>query len=89
MIEQAEIHAQIANVRRVIEKRSALNPGEVRYKVLLKELDRVDREVMTHWPLDPEFSKSTRFGLFAVRELEDEPDLVDLLVSLDKALKRA
>jgi len=86
---QATIESLIAKIRTSVAERLRRNPDEIRYKALLAELERVEQQVRRSWPLDPGFSQSTRFGLFAVRELEDEPDLVEDLVALDKALKHS
>lgn len=74
---------------RVVSDSLAAAPGDIRYEALLKELDRVDREVAGNWPLDHDFARNTRFGLFAVPELEGEPYLVDPLYALDRMFKSA
>jgi hypothetical protein len=81
------IEALILKIKEMLAQRLMRSPDEIRYKALLTELEKVEQEIRKAWPLNREFAQSTRFGLFAVRELEDEPELVDQLVALDKSLK--
>ena len=69
-----------------MEKLQQASPESL-YEILLKELNRVGSLVANGWPLSAEDAANLRFGVFAVRELEDKPELSDKLVALDRRLK--
>ena len=82
MITREKALSEIHQAKNSVEKLQQASP-ENRYAALLNELNRVGSLVANGWPLSAEDAANLRFGLFAVRELEDKPDLSDQLVALD------
>jgi hypothetical protein len=82
MITREKALSEIHQAKNSVEKLQQASP-ENRYAALLNELNRVGSLVANGWPLSAEDAANLRFGLFAVRELEDKPELSDQLVALD------
>jgi hypothetical protein len=82
MITREKALSEIHKAKNSVEKLRQASP-ESRYEALLNELNRVGSLVANGLPLSAEDAANLRFGLFAVRELEDKPDLSDQLVALD------
>jgi hypothetical protein len=87
MVTKGEALSELRRMRSLLEKFQQEKRNDRRYDILLKELDRVEALVNASWPLPPKVAADLRFGLFAVRELDDEPSLSDELCALDKVLK--
>jgi len=87
MVTKEQALAAIDRVRRLVKERQQGDPSDVRYPILLKEFDRVERLIEMGWPLAAKDAADLRFGLFGVKEVEDDPKLSDQLNSLDRLLK--
>lgn len=74
------------SVRRLVELRQVKSPQEIRWSVLLKEIDRIRGEMSSDGRVPDEIAHNTRFGLLASRELEDDVELSEALFQLDKIL---
>ena len=87
IVTQSQAQAEIEKVKLLLETFHEKNPGDKRFEILSKELNRVKGLLASRWPLPKEVAADFRFGLFAVKEFEGEPKLSDSLSALDHTLK--
>ena len=82
-----EIIEALTQMKALVLTQQLEHPDDLRFPPLAKELDRVESRITSGWPLPKAFASDLRFGLFAVRELDDFPELSDQLCDLDRLLK--